>query len=130
MMIPVRLPVFPLSWLFIVFQGSRLAVCQSCLLTSEVICTRLYLSFTLLLSIMLSILSTFQGFQAGTQCWNVPTTPLRQWGFRQCLPFTWTTLRGKHCRYPIAGMGVVDTLGQYLLSMHNGTAFHKRSTYW
>ena len=25
---------------------------------------------------------------------NVSTTPLRQWGFRQCLPFSWTTLRG------------------------------------
>ena len=28
-------------------------------------------------------------------CPNVSTTPLRQWGFRQCLPFSWTTLRGK-----------------------------------
>ena len=37
------------------------------------------------------------------------TTPLWQWGFRQCLPFSWTTLRGKHCRHPIAVMGVVDT---------------------
>ena len=42
-------------------------------------------------------------------CLNVSTTPLRQWGFRQCLPFSWTTLRGKHCRHPIALMGVVDT---------------------
>ena len=25
-------------------------------------------------------------------CPRVPTTPLRQWGFRQCLPFSWTTL--------------------------------------
>ena len=38
-----------------------------------------------------------------------PTIPLRQWGFRQCLTFSWTTLRGKHCWYPIAVMGVVDT---------------------
>jgi hypothetical protein len=30
---------------------------------------------------------------------------------RQCLPFSWTTLRGKHCRHPIAVMGVVDTFG-------------------
>ena len=47
---------------------------------------------------------------------NVSTTPfrqLRQWGFRQCLPFSWTTLRGKHCRYPIAVMGVVDTFGPW-----------------
>ena len=40
---------------------------------------------------------------------NVSTTPLRQWGFRQCLPFSWTTLRGKHCQHPIAIMGVIDT---------------------
>ena len=42
---------------------------------------------------------------------NVSTTPLRQWGFRQCLPFSWTRLRGKHCRHPITVMGVVDTFG-------------------
>ena len=42
---------------------------------------------------------------------NISTTPLRQWGFQQCLPFSWTTLRGKHCRHPIAVMGVVDTFG-------------------
>jgi hypothetical protein len=29
-------------------------------------------------------------------CLNVSITPLRQWGFRQCLPFSWTTLRGKN----------------------------------
>ena len=45
---------------------------------------------------------------------NVSTTPLRQWGFRQCLPFSWTTRRGKHCRHPIAVMGVVDTFGHDL----------------
>ena len=43
---------------------------------------------------------------------NVYTTPLRQWVFRQFLPFSWTTLRGKHCRHPIAVMGVVDTSRQ------------------
>ena len=48
-------------------------------------------------------------------CLNVSTTPLRQWGFRQCLPFSWTTLRGKHCRHPIAVMGVVDMFGQRTL---------------
>ena len=42
-------------------------------------------------------------------CTNVSATPLRQWGFRQCLPFSWTTLTGKHCRHPIAIMGVVGT---------------------
>ena len=43
-------------------------------------------------------------------CPNVSTTPLQQWGFQQCLPFSWTTLRGKHCWHPIAVMGVVDTI--------------------
>ena len=42
---------------------------------------------------------------------NKSTSLLRQWGFWQWLPFSWTTLRGKHCRHPIAVMGVVDTFG-------------------
>ena len=46
------------------------------------------------------------------QCPNVSTTPLRQ-----CLPFSWTTLRGKHCRHPIAIIGVVDTFGQSFVYM-------------
>ena len=41
------------------------------------------------------------------------TTPLWQLGFRQCSPFSWTTLRDKHCRHPIAVMGVLDTFGLY-----------------
>ena len=40
----------------------------------------------------------------------VSTTPLWQWGFLQCLPFSWIKLRDKHCWYPIAVMGVVDTV--------------------
>ena len=28
---------------------------------------------------------------------SVSTTPLWQWGFRQCLPFSWKRLKGKHC---------------------------------
>ena len=28
------------------------------------------------------------------RCLNESTTPLQQWGFRQYLPFSWTTLRG------------------------------------
>ena len=44
--------------------------------------------------------------------YSVSTTPLRQWGFRQCLPFSGTTLRGKHWWPPIAVMGVVDTFRQ------------------
>ena len=47
---------------------------------------------------------------------NVSTTPLRQWGFRQCLPFSSTTLRGKHCQHPIAIMGVLDIFGQCMTS--------------
>ena len=42
---------------------------------------------------------------------TISTTPLQQWGFQQCLPFSWTTLWGKHCRHPIAVMWVVDTFG-------------------
>ena len=38
---------------------------------------------------------------------------LRQWGFGQCLPFNWTTLRGKHWWHPIAVMEVVVTFGQF-----------------
>ena len=54
-----------------------------------------------------------QDFQGTILCPNVSTTPLRQWGFRKCLPFCWKTLSSKHCRHPIAIMGVVDTLGLY-----------------
>ena len=42
--------------------------------------------------------------------------PLQQWDFQQCLPFSWTTLRDKHCRHPIAVMGVVDTFGHCAIS--------------
>ena len=49
---------------------------------------------------------------SATQGPKVSTTPLQQWGFRQCLPFSWTTLRSKHCRHAIAVMGVVDTFEQ------------------
>ena len=41
---------------------------------------------------------------------------LRQWNFRQWLPFSWTTLRDKYCRHPIAAMGVVDTFGHFAVS--------------
>ena len=47
-------------------------------------------------------------FSWSKSCPNVSTIPLRHWGFQECLPFSWTTLRGKHCRHPIAVMGVVD----------------------
>ena len=38
-------------------------------------------------------------------CPNLSTTPLRQWGFWQCLPFSWTTLRLPAC-HAIAVMWV------------------------
>ena len=40
---------------------------------------------------------------------NISTTPLRQLDFLHCLPFSLTTLRGKHCRHPISIMWLVDT---------------------
>ena len=43
---------------------------------------------------MHSILNFYQTRQASA---NVSTTPLRQFGFWQCLPFSWTILRDKHC---------------------------------
>ena len=42
---------------------------------------------------------------------NVSRTPLWQQSFRQCLPVSWTILRGKYCRHPIVVMGVVDKFG-------------------
>ena len=55
---------------------------------------------------------------------NVSKTPLQQWGFRQYLPFSWTTLRCKHCRHPIGVMGVVDTFG---LGLPNFISSEKRT---
>jgi hypothetical protein len=60
------------------------------------------------------------GFKNDQKSRNVFTTPLRQWRFWQCLPFSWTILKGKHCRHPIAIMGVVelvDTFGLYQTSV-------------
>ena len=54
-----------------------------------------------------------------SQCANLCTTPIRQWGFRQCLHFCWTTLRGKHCQHPIAIMVVVDTFRQRMFFQSN-----------
>ena len=39
-----------------------------------------------------------------------------QWGFWQYLPFSWTTLKDKHCRHSIAVMGFVDMFGPELLA--------------
>ena len=53
----------------------------------------------------LSYLQGFVGYILLILGPNISTTPLRQ-----CLPFSWTTLRGKHCRHPIAIMRVVNML--------------------
>ena len=45
-------------------------------------------------------------FEGLAYCLNVCSTPLQQ-----CLPFSWTTLRGKHRWHPTTVMGVVDTFG-------------------
>ena len=62
-----------------------------------------------------------KSWQKAWACLNVSTTPLRQWGFRQCLPFSWTTLRDKLCWHPIAVMGVVDTFGLQEISFMHST---------
>ena len=41
----------------------------------------------------------------------------QQWGFRQFLPFSWTTLRDKHCQHPIVIMGVVDMFGHVVFGL-------------
>ena len=46
--------------------------------------------------------------------YNPIMTALWQCGFWQCLPFSRTTLREKHCQHQIAVMGVVDTFGHDL----------------
>ena len=38
------------------------------------------------------------------------TTPLGQWGFRQCLPFSWTTLRSNYCRHPRNGTVMTNSI--------------------
>ena len=53
------------------------------------------------------------------KCPNVSTSPLRQWGFRQCLPFSWTALRDKDCRHHIAVMGVVDMFRHCCLGINH-----------
>ena len=61
---------------------------------------------------------------------NISTNPSRQWGFQQCLPFSWTTLRGKHCRHPIAVMGVVDTFGHGLMLSYPCLLYSQKSKHF
>ena len=58
--------------------------------------------------------------------------PITQWGFRQCLLFSWTTLRGKHCGHPIAVV-VVDTLRPLVAAMSIAASVSregKRGCFW
>ena len=69
---------------------------------------------------------------------NISSTPLKQWGFRQCLPFSWTTIRGKHLRQPITIMGVVDNVRAWrqlipninLLPNKEVVSLHYRKSYF
>ena len=60
---------------------------------------------------------------------NVSTYPLWQWGFGQCLPLSWSTLRGKHCQHPIAVMGVADTFRHDLESFGLLSKQHSFTSY-
>ena len=51
------------------------------------------------------------------------TAPYGNGFFWQCLPFSWKTLRGKHCRQPIAVMGVVDKFGLSVVRSGEGIPF-------
>ena len=55
---------------------------------------------------------------------NASTTQLRQRGCQQCLPFSWTTLRGKHCGHPIVVMAVVNTFRQCPVAQNQSAAIY------
>ena len=51
---------------------------------------------------------------------NLCVTFIMGMGCRQCLTFSWTTLRGKHCRRPIvAVMGFAHAFGHELTDQKN-----------
>ena len=56
------------------------------------------------------------GNQVSASLYEIPVKYLREWNFRQCLLFSWTTLRGKHYQHPIAVMEVVDMFMQELVN--------------
>ena len=60
---------------------------------------------------------------------NVFTTPLRQWGFRQCLPLSWTTLRRKHCRHPIAILPRTTAFPRYRVNAINFEVYSMEKNY-
>ena len=68
---------------------------------------------------LLQVLDVCHMNQLPTESPNVFTTPLQQWGVRQCLSFSWTTLSGRHCPHPFALMGVVDMFGPCLRLKHS-----------
>ena len=103
--------------LYYLFFSEQLKICQKDITTWISEAERLLTSFEI---------------QIPFDCWfrcfyqfgpNISTTPLQQWGFRQCLPVSWTTIRGKHCRYPIAINGSCRYLRArtcfYLLQIQN-----------
>ena len=62
---------------------------------------------------------------------NVSTTPLRQWGFQLCMfIFELETLRGKHCRHPIAKMGVVWALNAEIAAEKCWNCEEKKIVQW
>ena len=71
--------------------------------------------WTLFFSYFLELLFLTDSFSTCSMyCPNISTTPLQQWGFQQCLPFSWTTLKDRYCRRPIAVMGRMVVLSRFL----------------
>ena len=67
----------------------------------------------------MEIVVFFYQLIADKECPNISTTPLRQ-----CLPFSWTTLRGKHCGHPIVVMEVVNTFRQCPVAQNQSAAIY------
>ena len=74
------------------------------------VCWQIELAF-----LMQGVIKKTLNYKIIKHCPNVSITPLRQWGFWQCLPFSWAILKDKHCRHPIAVMRVVDMFGLWQL---------------
>ena len=66
------------------------------------LCWQIELAF-----LMQGVIKKTLNYKIIKHCPNVSITPLRQWGFWQCLPFSWAILKDKHCWHPIAIIGVV-----------------------
>ena len=107
------LPYSLIYWLFLI------CIWHKCLLTFVILSNDLC-SFLLFVSVLFL-------FEKHWASWPKHTW-LRQWGIWQCLPFSWATLRGIHCRHPVAVMGIVDMLGlaQLLQWRRNWLTFFKK----